>query len=66
MNAEQLVAAIEELLGFGAFSVEDDARPLHKVAWFASPSGVILLGVTIFSGDGKDWRVGGSRVCPVT
>lgn len=64
MNAEQLVEAIEKLLGFGSFSIEDDARPLHKIAWFASPTGIVLLGVTIFSGDGNNWRVGGTQGVP--
>lgn len=65
MNAELLVAKIEEMLGFGAIIVEDDdARAFHKIAWFASPAGIVLFGVTIFSGDGINWRVGGTQGMP--
>lgn len=65
MNAGSLVKRIEEYLGIDSVLVEEDEeRRWHSVVWFATSAGIPVFGVTIFSGDGINWRVGGTRGMP--
>ena len=62
MRSEELVQRIESFFGVESFSVEEDGvRTWHSVVWFATPTGIPVFGITIFSGDGIDWRVGGTQ-----
>lgn len=67
MTVESLIGRVIELLGIEPVSIEDDEeRTFHKKLWFATPTGLPLFGITIFSGDGLSWRVGGASGMPGT
>ena len=65
MTSDSLIGKIVDLLGIEPMSIEEDEnRSFHVTAWFASPTGLLLFGVTIISGNGIDWRVGGAIDMP--